>query len=97
MKLHQAGVTIFRFNFAHENAESATRVISVIREIEEEMGIKIHTLLDAEGPGIRTGSLKTNIEYKTGEQFKIYVDGKPHEEKSLLCDYVHLPQDVKVG
>jgi pyruvate kinase len=41
--------------------------------------------------------LKTNIEYKTGEQFKIYVDGKSHEGKNLLCDYIHLPQDVKVG
>ena len=68
-----------------------------IREIEKEWWTKIHTLLDAEWPGIRTGVLKTNIDYKTGEQFKIYVDGKQHESKSLLCDYVHLPDDVKVG
>ena len=96
MKLHQAGVSIFRFNFAHETFDSASKTIAIIREIEEEMWIKIHTLLDAEGPGIRTGVLKTNIDYKVGEQFKIYVDGKSHEEKSLLCDYVHLPEDVKV-
>ncbi|MCX6822950.1 MAG: pyruvate kinase [candidate division SR1 bacterium] len=97
IKLHQAGVTIFRFNFAHESFESATKTMSLIREIEKEGGVKIHTLLDAEGPGIRTGVLKTNIDYKTGEQFKIYVDGKQHESKSLLCDYIHLPDDVKVG
>jgi pyruvate kinase len=97
MKLHQAWVTIFRFNFAHENNESASKVISIIREIEEEMGIKIHTLLDAEGPGIRTGVLKENIKYTTGEKFKIFVNDQLHEEKSLFCDYPHLPQDVKVG
>ena len=30
-KLHDAGVTIFRFNFAHESFESAGQVIKVIR------------------------------------------------------------------
>lgn len=97
MKLHQAGVSIFRFNFAHESNESATKVLTMIREIEEEMNIKIHTLLDAEGPGIRTGVLTTPISYTSGEIFNIYVDDKPQGDKDLLCDYVHLPQDVKVG
>lgn len=96
-KLHQAGVSIFRFNFAHEDIKSAGKKIAMIREIEKEMGIKIHTLVDAEGPGIRTGVLKEDIQYAAGEQFKIYVDGQPHEKKSLLCDYAHLYQDVKVG
>lgn len=97
IKLHQAGVSIFRFNFAHETYDSASKTIAIIRDIEKEFKAKIHTLLDAEWPGIRTGVLKTNIEYKTGEQFKIFVDGKLHEGKNLLCDYVYLPQDVKVG
>jgi len=37
MKLHQAGVTIFRFNFAHETFESANKTIATIREIEKDL------------------------------------------------------------
>jgi pyruvate kinase len=47
-KLHQAGVSIFRFNFAHETYDSATKTITIIREIEKELQTKIQTLLDAE-------------------------------------------------
>jgi len=37
MKLHQAGVNIFRFNFAHETFDSASKTISFIREIEKDL------------------------------------------------------------
>lgn len=96
-KLHQAGVNIFRCNFAHENYSSGKKIINIIRALEQEHWVKIHTLLDAEWPGIRTGTLDKDIRYTTGEQFQIFVNDKLSGDKSLFCDYIHLPQDVKVG
>lgn len=97
MKMHQAGVNIFRFNFAHEDHASASEKMQWIREIEQEQWIKIRTLLDAEWPGIRTWILKKPIHYQEGEQFKIFVNDNMHEKKSLMCDYTHLPDDVTLG
>jgi len=65
--------------------------------VEKKLGKKIQILLDVEGPGIRTGILKTPIAYVTGEKFKICITSDDSEDKSLYCDYPSLPDDVKVG
>ena len=96
-QLHNAGVSIFRFNFAHETKETASKAVADIREIEKEMGVKIHLLADVEGPGVRTGVLTEKISYVKGEKFKIFVTNKKTEPKSLVCDYPSLPDDVHVG
>lgn len=96
-QLYKAGVTIFRFNFAHETIETASKEIADIRALEQEYGVKIQVLLDAEWPGIRTGIVKENITYTTGDQFKIFVSNQAVEGKDLTCDYTYLAEDVVVG
>ena len=53
-ELYQAGVSIFRCNFAHDTPQSVMPLINSIRELEEENKVKIPLLIDVEGPGIRT-------------------------------------------
>ena len=96
-QLQQAGADMFRLNFAHEKAETALPKMAAIHEIAEQTKKKMHILADVEGPGIRTGVLKTPISYVKGEKFKIFVDENLHEEKSLFCDYTSLCKDVKIG
>ncbi|MFA6255654.1 MAG: pyruvate kinase [Candidatus Absconditabacterales bacterium] len=95
--LHQAGVDIFRLNFAHETIQSGMKAVNIIRNIEKKLGQKIRILMDVEGPGIRTGVLIESISYVAGEQFKIFTTQNISEKKSLFCDYPSLPDDVKIG
>lgn len=96
-KLYQAGVDVFRFNFAHETSESAQARVRTIREIEEELGKHIRIMADIKGPGIRTGMLESPIAYHTGEKFKIYTDQYQHDIKSLFCDYIALSAKESEG
>lgn len=97
LQLHQAGVIIFRLNFAHETIQSWMKVMTMIRNREKEIWQKIHVLIDVEWPGIRTGILTTPIAYTTWEQFKIFTKEDISGKKSLYCDYPSLPDDVHIG
>ena len=54
---------IFRCNFAHDTPESVLPIVQIVRELENENKVHIPLLIDVEGPGIRTGILKSPISY----------------------------------
>lgn len=96
-KLYQAGVDVFRFNFAHETSESAQARVDIIREIEEELGKNIRIMADIKGPGIRTWMVAAPISYHTGEKFKIFTNQYQNDIKSLFCDYLALSAKESEG
>ena len=90
--LHQAGVKIFRFNFAHDTEESTKTTFQRIHELEQETGQTFSTLIDLEGPGISTGALTTPKIYTKDQIFRIYTEEKGVGETDLSCDYPALSE-----
>jgi len=67
--LISAGLNVARLNFSHGNHEEHARLIDLIREIADEMGVAITILQDLQGPKLRIGKLpEGKIELKAGDQ-----------------------------
>ena len=97
--MYKAGVNIIRFNFSHANYEVASAIMARIRKLNSEGKTQLSTLLDTKGPEIRTGDLKTKIQFEKDDLVKIYIDSTqfPDDGKSLFCDYPFLIEDVNIG
>lgn len=67
--LISAGLNVARLNFSHGTHEDHARLIDLIREIADEMGVAITILQDLQGPKLRIGKLpEGKIELKAGDQ-----------------------------
>lgn len=92
-QLHEAGMNVVRLNTAHQGFEQAQKVIDIVRQVSDKIGI----LVDTKGPEIRTTPSK-GFAVKTGDVVKIA--GQPEKETGPECIYVNYTgfvHDVPVG
>jgi pyruvate kinase len=96
--LVNAGVDVFRLNFAHgQHAWLAERVKN-IREISQETGIPIGILGDLSGPKIRLGVFPDpGIDCLQGAIFEFARTKEPDEITTLTSNYEMLIDDLNVG
>jgi pyruvate kinase len=96
--LLSAGADIFRLNMSHAKHEWVREIIPRIRKIAAEIPRPAAILLDTQGPAIRTGELKSNLELKPGDILEFTVRGAKSEEKySVDVNYEGLVNDISVG
>jgi pyruvate kinase len=98
LELAQAGVDIFRLNFAHGQHEWLHGLVEMIRSVSTELRRPIGILGDLSGPKIRLGTLP-------GDRFKCalgttveFVRGQESSTPGrFTCTYESLIDDVRVG
>jgi pyruvate kinase len=96
--LLNAGADIFRLNMSHAKHEWVREIVPRIRKIAAEIPRPAAILLDTQGPAIRTGELKTNLQLKPGDILEFTVRGAKSEEKySVDVNYEGLVNDISVG
>ncbi|MEY2509862.1 MAG: pyruvate kinase [Verrucomicrobiota bacterium] len=96
--LLSAGADIFRLNMSHAKHEWVREIIPRIRKIAAEIPRAAAILLDTQGPAIRTGELKSNLQLKPGDILEFTVRGAKSEEKySVDVNYEGLVNDISVG
>jgi pyruvate kinase len=96
--LLNAGADVFRLNMSHAKHEWVREIIPRIRETAAEIPRAAAILLDTQGPAIRTGELKSNLELKPGDILEFTVRGAKSEEKySVDVNYEGLVNDISVG
>ncbi|WP_373532378.1 pyruvate kinase [Vampirovibrio sp.] len=59
-QLAQAGVSVFRLNMSHGNANEQAPRVQMIRDVAAELNRPLAILADLQGPKLRTGYLKDN-------------------------------------
>lgn len=97
-KLYNAGMSIVRLNMSHGNHESHAQVIKRIRSLNRKLPFPLATLLDTQGPEIRTGDLINDLNLKKGDIVTIAArDGVDVEEASIHINYADLTQSVGIG
>jgi len=97
-KLAAAGMDIVRLNMSHGDHASAAKVIKSIQTLNKKISHPIAVLLDTQGPEIRTGDLKTELELKNGSVISITVrDNVDVESTSIHINYDDLIDTVNVG
>lgn len=98
-KLIEAGVDVFRLNFAHGSHEWLEGILGRIRAISTEMKTPIGVLGDLSGPKIRLGELQVEeLTCIEGETITFIREGQASSSPSeLTCTYEKLIDDVNVG
>ena len=96
--LLNAGADVFRLNMSHAKHEWVREIVPRIRKIAAEIPRPAAILLDTQGPAIRTGELKSNLQLKPGDILEFTVRGAKSEEKySVDVNYEGLVRDISVG
>jgi pyruvate kinase len=97
-QLIQKGSDVFRLNMSHASHEWVRDIVPRIRMEGQKAGRPVALLLDTQGPAIRTGDLKTNLDLKPGDILEFTVRGaKSKERYSVDVNYRGFAQDVTVG
>jgi len=98
-RLMDAGVDVFRLNFAHGTQESHGRAIRLIRRTAAEADRPVAILQDLQGPKIRIGELAGHrpVDLAPGHRLRITVRQVPGTADLLSTTYEALPRDVRPG
>ena len=97
-QLIEQGTDVFRLNMSHADHCSAREVVPRIRQLAEEARRPVAILLDTQGPAIRTGDLKINLDLKADDILELTVgDAESEEPYSVHVNYNGLVDDVAVG
>ena len=93
-----AGMNVARINMSHATPEQTERLVKTIRAVSEKTGKRVSILMDTQGPAIRTGDLKTNLELEPGQRIALTVRGEQSEEHvSVHVNYDELVDDISLG
>ena len=74
-QLIEKGADVFRLNMSHAAHSWVRDIVPRIRQLAAKIGRPIAILLDAQGPAIRTGDLKTDLDLKRGDILEFTVGG----------------------
>jgi pyruvate kinase len=96
-KMAEAGMNVVRLNMSHGDHASHAKVIKAIKTLNKELAHPIPLLLDTQGPEIRTGTLKNDLELKQGDIITVTARAEDVESTSLHINYNDLVDDVKIG
>lgn len=93
-KMVAAGVNGFRLNFSHGNFEERDQQIEWIRQASDECKKQVAILQDLQGPKIRLGNLKENIQVKKDDVLTLDFAAE-HDGLTLPVQY-NLAEKVKI-
>ncbi|MBV1919528.1 MAG: pyruvate kinase [Pseudomonadales bacterium] len=94
--LAEAGMDVVRLNMSHGDHESHSKVIKSIKTLNQKIKYPIPLLLDTQGPEIRTGNLKENIELKNGDVVTVAARNVNVEESSIPINYDDIVDTVGI-
>jgi pyruvate kinase len=97
-QLIQKGTDVFRLNMSHASHDWVRDIVPRIRMLAQKAGRPVALLLDTQGPAIRTGDLKADLNLKPGDILEFTVRGaKSKERYSVDVNYSGFADDVTVG
>ena len=97
-ELVAAGMDLARFNLSHGDYPFHEANYRAVREAGDAMGRAVGTLVDLQGPKIRTGRFKDGpILLKAGDHFTITTRDVEGDQKTVGTTYKGLTRDVSAG
>ncbi len=92
-----AGANIFRLNMSHAAHDWTREVVASIRSIATDLQIHVATLVDLQGPSIRTGDVEGKLILSKGNVVEFRnADLAPLIPLSVTTNYDKLHEDVSV-
>ena len=88
-QLISTGMDVARINTSHSNFEEIEEVIHIIEKSSKDLGREIAIMLDLQGPKIRLGSFKNDIEVDPGDILVLHgADDFDLSNNKELYDYI---------
>lgn len=92
------GLDVFRFNMSHGDHEQHIEGYQKVRQINKKHNLNIAILADLQGPKIRLGEVRDNMEVlEAGREVEITNQECVSTFKKLFISYKRLPQEVQIG
>jgi len=97
--LIREGVNVFRINASHSTPGELQRWIQLAREASSQTGRYVATLVDLQGPRIRTGRLKDGkpLQLEKGKEFSIVSAASPGFDSVITTSYRQFSKIVAKG
>ena len=96
-EMYKAGMNAVRLNMTHGTHESHLEVMKIIKKLNKTAKHPVPIIMDTQGPEVRTGTLKNDIELKKGEIVTVSVRSGDVEESSIQIDYEDLIHTLNEG
>lgn len=101
-KMIRQGMDIARINTSHSGTGEVSSLVKKIRKISSENNKNIAIILDLQGPKIRIGELKENIELKSGQNIVFTTLKKArllkeYDDPIVEVSYPGFIEDIKEG
>lgn len=92
-----AGANIFRLNMSHAAHDWTREVVASIRSVASDLQINVATLVDLQGPSIRTGDVEGKLTLTRGDVVEFRNAGlAPSVPISVTTNYDKLHEDVSI-
>ncbi|MFL6542223.1 MAG: pyruvate kinase, partial [Chthoniobacterales bacterium] len=97
-QLMQQGADVFRLNMSHATHDWVRQIVPTIRSLAAEIPRPVAVLLDTQGPAIRTGDLRQDLQLCPGDTLEFTVRGaRSEEDYSVDVNYDGLVNDISAG
>ncbi|MBL7157008.1 MAG: pyruvate kinase [Candidatus Omnitrophica bacterium] len=96
-KMFRNGLHEVRLNFSHGKVEDHKRRIRMVRDLNKKMRRAVKIMQDLEGPRIRVGKLKSDLNLKKGAEFYLTQDRVTSSSKTVPFDYKGSLKPIKTG
>jgi pyruvate kinase len=94
----RSGLDVFRFNMSHGRHEQHLEGFNKVKQINKAHGLNIAILADLQGPKIRIGLVRDNMEVlEQGREVEITNKECISTFKKLYINYQQLPKEVEAG
>ena len=97
-KMILAGVNVFRVNFSHSDYKDVTKLIEMIRKVDQKLQTNTAILGDLQGPKLRIGKIKEGSIVNEGDRVLFSTDSSfEGNAKKVYMNYKNFPKDVSKG
>ncbi|MFK8023560.1 MAG: pyruvate kinase [Ilumatobacter sp.] len=94
----RAGMDVARISIAHTPLDTAIEKHRKVREVADELGLVVATMIDLPGPMIRIGRTpRTGMELVAGQRVALVGGSDESSSERIYVDYSHLVEDCRVG
>ena len=94
----KSGVDVFRFNFSHGKHEKHLEGFQKVKKLNEEHNLNVGILADLQGPKIRLGLVRDNLEVlETGSEIEITTEPSISTFKKIFVSYENLALEAEPG
>jgi pyruvate kinase len=98
LEMVKGGVDVFRFNFSHGKHEVHLEGFKKVRQLSTEHDLPIAILADLQGPKIRLGQVRDNLEVlETGSEIEITTELCESTFKKIYVSYANLAKEAIAG